>query len=281
MGCFIHHGLVGFDSFVDALGGQPNRLETGIHRENVKSMDNPYRLSKLRTIATWVVAVLFVKVLLAILYEYRWYFPADFDSSSFLIGRRETFIGVYRTAFYAHIISGPVAIVFGSCLMLSGGRSRFSRLHRLAGRMQVLIVLTVVVPSGFVMALQATAGPTATYGFASLSIATAVSATATVYFAIARKFQSHRIWAGRCFVLLCSPLLLRLISGALIVLQFESDWFYRLNAWLSWLIPLAIYEAYVTFFSPLPRGQRESGGGFRRGRADRPQVVLTKRLFNE
>jgi uncharacterized membrane protein len=225
----------------------------------VKSIDASFRLNRLRTIATCVVAVLFVKVLLAILYEYRWYFPADFDSSSFLVGRRETFFGVYRTAFYAHIISGPVAVVVGCLLMLSGGRSRFSRLHRLAGRTQMLIVLAVVVPSGFVMALQATAGPIATYGFASLSIATAVSAAAAVYFALTRKFQSHRIWASRCFVLLCSPLLLRLMSGLLIVLQLESDWFYRLNAWLSWLIPLTIYEAWwrhsSSIVSPLPLGR--------------------------
>ncbi len=215
-----------------------------------------HRTSRLRTIAACVVAVLFVKVLLAILYEYRWYFPADFDSSSFLIGRRDTFFGLYRTAFYAHIISGPVAIVVGAWLMLSGGRLRFSKLHRWAGRTQILIVLAVVVPSGFVMGLQATAGPIAAYGFATLSIATAVSAAAAVYFALARKFQSHQRWAGRCFVLLCSPLLLRLISGALIVLQLESDWFYRLNAWISWLIPLMIYEAYLTYMSPLPRRDR-------------------------
>ena len=67
-------------------------------------------------------------------------------------------------------------------------------------------------------------------------------------------FQLHQRWASRCFLFLCSPLLLRLISGAAIVMQLESDAFYRFNAWGSWLIPLAILETWW-FLSAL-RGYR-------------------------
>ncbi len=108
----------------------------------------------------------------------------------------------------------------------------------------MLLVLAVVVPSGLVMATQAHAGPIAAYGFASLSIATAACAMMALYFARNRNFRSHPSWAIRCFLLLASPLLLRLISGAAIVTQMESEWFYRLNAWVSWLIPLVIYEIW-------------------------------------
>jgi hypothetical protein len=65
-----------------------------------------------------------------------------------------------------------------------------------------------------------------------------------LYFARTKDFRLHRRWATRCFLLLASPLLLRLIAGAAIVTHMESDWFYRLNAWLSWLIPLTIYETW-------------------------------------
>lgn len=211
------------------------------------------------------VSALFAKVLVSILLEYRWYFPADFDASEFLSGRRHTFFGVYRSAFYAHIVSGPIAVILGAFLMLSGGRSRYRRLHRYSGRLLMLIVLGVVLPSGLVMARQAYAGQIAAWGFASLSVATAACAATAWRLVRARKFQTHRRWATRCFILLASPLLLRLIAGAVIVMQMESEWSYRLNAWLSWLIPLAIYEFWWRYHA-----KGGSGGGAQVGVMDQP-----------
>lgn len=204
------------------------------------------RLSRLKAIAALASVVLFVKVLLEILFEYRWYFPANFDAS-FLSGRRDSFTGLYRAAFYTHILSGPVAVVLGVFLMVSGGRSRHRSIHRRAGQVQMAIIFGAVVPSGLAMASQAFAGPIAASGFAALSLATAVCAAVALRCALAGRFSAHQRWAGRCFILLCSPLFLRLVSGMVIVLQRESEWIYRLNAWLSWLIPLAIYEAWWRF----------------------------------
>jgi hypothetical protein len=202
------------------------------------------RLSKLYVIARWALVVLFAKVLVAIVWEYRWYFPANFDASAFLSGRRYTFVGLYRAAFYAHILCGPVAVVLGVFLMLSGGRARYRRIHRVVGRLQMLLVLAVLVPSGLAMAREAYSGPIAGLAFAALSVATGFSAAAAWRLVRARKFRSHRVWATRCFILLASPLLLRVIAGAVIVLDLESDLSYRLNAWLSWLLPLAVYEVW-------------------------------------
>ena len=195
-------------------------------------------------------SLLFVKTFVAILVEYRWYFPPDFEASAFLTGRRESFRGIYPAAFYTHLVSGPLALVFGVMLMLTGGRPRFRTLHRLAGRGQMLLVLLAVVPSGLVMAAEAYSGPIAGCGFAALSLATGACALAAIWHARARCFASHRLWASRCFVLLGSPLLLRIVAGATIVTGIESEWTYRLNAWLSWLVPLAIFEAWRRRASP-------------------------------
>ncbi len=209
------------------------------------NIDQITRLSTLSKIALAVLATLFVKVFVSVLYEYRWYFPPDFDSSAFLSGRRYTFVGTYRAAFYTHILSGPFAILFGVLLMLTGGRPKSLKLHRFAGRLQMLIVLTVVVPSGLLMAQQAYAGPVAVYGFTSLSIATGSCAGFALYFARTHNVKRHRVWATRCFVLLASVLLLRVVSGAAIVMQLDSESFYRMNAWLSWLVPMAAYETWL------------------------------------
>jgi uncharacterized membrane protein len=210
------------------------------------------RLNHLGKIAAIAMVILLAKIWLTILFEYRMYFPANFEAA-FLIGRRESFADAYRCAFYVHIISGPLTILFGSLLMISGGRSRYRRAHRLAGRLQMIIIFAALVPSGLWIAPYALAGPMAAWGFASLSLATAASAAAAVYHAVANEFAAHRRWAGRCFVLLCSPLLFRLISGGLIVMQWESEWAYRANAWMSWLLPLAIYEIAARSCLPPPR----------------------------
>lgn len=196
---------------------------------------------RLRQTATVLAAILVFKVLGSILYEYRWYFPANFDSL-FLNGRRESFVGIYRTAFYTHIISSPIALVLAGLLVASGGRPRFRTAHRWAGRTQIILVLAAVVPSGLIMATGAYAGVIAGCGFATLSLLTGSAAGLAVWHAMGKRFDQHQRWAIRCGLLLASALLLRLLSGLAVVMHWDPEWAYRFSAWLSWLIPLAAFE---------------------------------------
>lgn len=193
--------------------------------------------------STVLAVALLVKVLITILTEYRFYFPPSFDAA-FLSGRRDSFVGVYRAAFYGHLISGPVAIALGTCLLFTGNRPRLQTYHRYAGRCLLVIVVVLLAPTGLVMAAHSHAGPAATYGFSTLAIATAISLSVSGWQASKRRWQVHRRWAVRSWLLLCSPLLFRLFTGAAIVLQWESLDFYRLNAWVSWLLPLGLYEVF-------------------------------------
>ena len=198
----------------------------------------------LSKIAAILVFFLCAKVFVSILYEYRWYFPADFVRANFLLDRQDYFYGTYSAAFYTHIISGPIALLIGAFLVWSGTRQRFRRLHRLAGRIQLPLVVLLVVPSGMVMATKALTGPIAGAGFMVLAALTAGSMVATVQFARAGKLKLHRQWATRSFLLLCSPFLLRLMNGATIVSGTDSETTYQLTAWLSWILPLATYQLF-------------------------------------
>lgn len=202
--------------------------------------------SRLTTFAKFAVAVLFFKIFCAVLVEYRWYLPPDFENSAFLSGRRFTFEGWYRIAFYSHIFSGPVALLLASFLMLTGVRPRFRSFHRVAGRVLVLCTLAFVVPSGLIMAKQAYGGTFGAIGFTLLSIATGLSAIGAAYSAMTKSMRLHRHMATRCFILLVSPLLLRLAGGAAIYLDCESELYYQLNAWFSWILPLGVYEVYAS-----------------------------------
>ncbi len=223
------------------------------------------RIARLRWIVAAAGVVLLVKVLLGILAEYWWYFPADFEQSAFLSGRRHSFGGWYAAAFYVHILCGPPAVLLSLWMIASGGRPRLARWHRLAGKLLAAIVLVLVVPSGLFLARQAYAGPPAAAGFAALSLATGGCTAATAWLAATKRFRLHQRLAAWCFILLVSPLVLRLASGLAIVMEWESALFYQLNAWLSWLVPLAGYEICSRWIAAAAPAAATSGAGLSQG----------------
>jgi uncharacterized membrane protein len=192
----------------------------------------------------WILAVaLFFKVLGSIVFEYRNYFPANFGSN-FLAGKESFFYHGYHLAFYAHIVSGPVALLIGALLMFSSKRESLHRWHRRMGKVLAYVILLVMLPSGLMMATRALTGPIAGVSFVVLTVLLSFCIVKTAMLAKRRKFAAHQVWATRTFLLLCSPLLLRLMTGATIVLDVESDWTYRLAAWGSWLIPMTVFEVW-------------------------------------
>jgi uncharacterized membrane protein len=199
-----------------------------------------YRI--LTTVLRWLAVVLILRVLAAILANYPDYFPPNFDSL-FLQGREATFTGVYRPAFYVHIFSGPVVLFNGLILLSEYVRRRHGGLHRLLGRVQVAVLMLFVLPSSVVMSRHAFGGWPAGLSFLLLSAATAGCAIAGVVHARRRRYDQHRRWMLRSYVLICSAVALRLISGAAGLAGVPSpEGAYIVAAWSSWLFPLAAYE---------------------------------------
>jgi uncharacterized membrane protein len=196
----------------------------------------------LPTALRWLTAALILRVLAATLANYSDYFPPDFDSL-FLQGREATFAGAYRAAFYAHVVTAPVVLVSGLVLMSESVRRRRRGLHRVLGRVHVGVLLGAVLPSGAVMAGHAFGGRAAGLSFLVLSAATAACAVAGVVHARGRRYDRHRAWMTRCYVLVCSAVALRLISGAAGLVGVPSpEAAYVGAAWASWLVPLAGFE---------------------------------------
>lgn len=205
-----------------------------------------YRI--LTTVLRWLAIVLILRVLVSILANYPDYFPPDFDSL-FLQGREETFVGAYRPAFYVHIFSGPFVLLNGLILLSDYVRRRRAGLHRFLGRLQVIVLLLFVLPSSVVMSRHAFGGWPAGLSFLLLSVATALCAIVGVVYARRRRFDRHRRWMLRGYVLICSAIALRLISGAAGLIGVPSpEAAYVIAAWGSWLLPLAAYE----FIARLP-----------------------------
>ncbi len=200
------------------------------------------RRELLETVLRTSAVILILRVLLTILANYPDYFPPNFDSL-FLQGREETFTGAYRAAFYVHIFSAPVVLFNGLILLSETVRFRYRRLHRYLGRVQVLVLLAFVLPSSVVMSCAAFGGWPATLSFVLLSAATGICAIVGVVYARRQRYEEHRRWMLRSYVLICSAVTLRLLSGAagLIGLS-NAEEAYIFAAWCSWLLPLAALE---------------------------------------
>jgi hypothetical protein len=190
----------------------------------------------------WLAVVLILRVLATILANYPDYFPPNFDSL-FLQGREATFTGAYVPAFYVHIFSAPCVLFNGLVLLSEYVRRRHGGWHRWLGRVQVGILLLFVLPSSAVMSRHAFGGWPAGLSFLFLSAATATCAILGVVHACRHRYDSHRRWMLRCYILICSAVALRLISGAAGLLGVPSpEYAYIFAAWSSWLLPLAAYE---------------------------------------
>jgi hypothetical protein len=192
-------------------------------------------------ILTLVASVLILKVTASVVSNYHDYFPANF-ASDFLRGRERYFLGVYQWAFYTHILSGPVSLVLGLILIGERSRARFPKWHRCLGRIQVACVLVLVTPSGLRMAYYARGGPIAAVGLAALAVATAICASLGAWSAVTRRFVDHRRWMWRCYLLLCSAVVLRLLGGLATVTGVTAPWVDPLATWMSWLAPLTAFE---------------------------------------
>jgi hypothetical protein len=184
---------------------------------------------------------LILKVTASVVSNYQNYYPPNF-TSDFLRGREGYFFGAYQWAFYTHILSGPVALVAGLILISERFRGCFPRWHRYLGRVQVANVLLLVTPSGLWMAGHAAAGPIAGAGLATLAVATASCAGLGAQAAMRRRFVEHRRWMWRCYLLLCSAVVLRLIVGLVTVVGITTPWVDPLAVWLCWLVPLVAFE---------------------------------------
>ena len=196
---------------------------------------------RLNQILNLLLCLLIARVTVAIVFNYRHYLPPDF-TFEFLQDRESYFFGSYQWAFYTHIFSGPITLLLGIFLVSDRIRNKLPRGHRILGRVQVASVLFFVVPSGLWMAFHTESGVIASAGFACLAIATGLCASLGFQSAMRHRFVDHRRWMWRCYLLLCSAVVLRIMGGIVTVMEFNTEWSYPFAAWASWVLPLVTFE---------------------------------------
>ena len=234
------------------------------------------RTANLRRALSILAGVLILKVTLSVVWGYRDYLPPNFKSD-FLVGRESYFFGAYQWAFYTHIAAGPLTLIFGLVLISDRFRIRFPKWHRSLGKIQVALVLLLLVPSGLWMARYAATGTVAGIGLAVLAILTGLCILLGWRSAVRRRFVEHRRWMWRCFVLLCSAVVLRLIGGFVTVTNVGSDWSYPLATWVSWIIPLVAFELSVAMKQRFRRSRAGELGGSHSSTFSLPPMEISAR----
>jgi hypothetical protein len=199
------------------------------------------RALTLQRLLTLLAGVVIFKVTAGVVLKYSDYFPPNFNCD-FLRGREAYFWGSYRWAFYTHLAAGPISLILGTILVTDRFRLSSPKGHRYLGRIQGVLVLFLLAPSGLWMAFRAEAGPIAVVGFAALALVTGTTVAMGWRTAVQSRFAVHRRWMWRCFLALCSAVVLRLIVGLATVTGFQNAWLEPVVAWASWLLPLAVYE---------------------------------------
>jgi hypothetical protein len=205
--------------------------------------------SALARVFTILAVLLIFKVTWSVVIGYRHYFPPNFESE-FLQGRQLYFWGAYGWAFYVHLVAGPASLVLGTILVSDRFRRIAPAWHRRFGRVQAACILLLLAPSGLWMAWYAATGTVAALGLGSLAIATAACMVLGWRAAVERRFPDHRRWMWRTYMLLISAVVIRMIGGLATVTGLDALWLYPLSTWVSWLVPLVVFESLQYLDSP-------------------------------
>jgi uncharacterized membrane protein len=209
----------------------------------VKNLYQPEKLGQVfRLLATCICLTITV----SIIRQYVNYFPPNFGTG-FLLDRHLHFWNGYSFAFYIHIISTPLALLNGVYLTNDHLRSKHAGAHKVLGRIQAIVIILLVGPSGLIMSMNAMSGFWAGVGFACQAIALMIFTVLGWVYAIRRKFAKHRRWMMRAFLTLCGAIVLRILAAGYAHYGWSQDFYYPVSAWLCWLLPLAIYEALLIF----------------------------------
>jgi hypothetical protein len=164
----------------------------------------------------------------------------------YLAGRGSHSIELIRFALLLHSFSANLIIWIITPSILFRTDQNFKVWHRLSGRITVLLGLIVFIPTGLTLSYFAMGGILGKLLFIFLTIFSALCLTIGFITARQQRFEKHRIWMLRFFILLTSAIWLRLFMFIMIYTTGSLDDFqYLFCTLMSWLPQILIFEIYL------------------------------------
>ena len=151
-----------------------------------------------------------------------------------------------------HIASAAIILTAGTLQLIPQLRTRLPRLHRWTGRLYILSAYTLSLAGLYMIWVRGTVGDfTQHFGNSILAVLIMAFAFMAIRQARARKFESHRRWAIRLFILVSASLFIRawFFLMAAIGLGFDpataTGPLLSSIAFAQFIIPLGVFEIYL------------------------------------
>lgn len=174
------------------------------------------------------------------------YIPIRYDVAFLNIKQEEIKLTYYKLAFFSHVYTSIVVISLGLLQFSRTVRRRFSFIHKLSGKIYILLILLVACPSGLIMAYHANGGLISQVSFTILSILW-FTFTLKAYTAIKKgEYQKHKNFMIRSYALTLSAISLRLFKyGIVSTFELPPMDTYKIVSVLGWVVNLAIAEMLI------------------------------------
>ena len=158
----------------------------------------------------------------------------------------ENGIRPFRTIFMIHITGGVVAILTGPWQFISANRAKYTRIHRLTGKIYLTSILISGLCALYLSVFHAILAQKAiTFGLGLFFLAVAWLLTSSMAFWSIKKrnFEQHREWMIRSYVVTCGFTFFRVAFGVLgMAIKIDPGESLNISAWICWSVPLLITE---------------------------------------
>ena len=174
------------------------------------------------------------------------YVPIDYEVAFLRVKQQAIQLTHYQYAFFIHVYTSLLVLLTGLIQCSALVRRYCPKVHRVAGRWYVALILLAASPSGLVMGWYANGGLSAQISFILLAILWFIFTYQGYVYARRGHWQRHRSFMLRSFALTLSAISLRLFKWVI-----AATWAlppmdtYVTVAWAGWVVNLAVTEAYI------------------------------------
>lgn len=171
------------------------------------------------------------------------YFTFETDVDFLLTKQEILYNKIWLVSFYLHIGASPFILLAGVVQFNDYLLSHYKKLHRLTGKIYVLLILFISAPSGLIMAFYANGGWPAKSSFMIIAVLWWYFTWKSFSEIKNKNIAAHRAYMIRSYSLTLSAITLRLYTFMIPQLvHINGVLFYILVSWLSWIPNLLIAE---------------------------------------
>lgn len=173
---------------------------------------------------------------------------ASFETDIHFLAIKQDYISnnIWRYSFYTHVFTAVIPLMAGLTQFSPQLFSTNKKLHRIIGKIYVLVILFINVPTGFILAIYANGHLPGKLAFLTLDILWFYF-TLKAWLEIRKgNITAHRKFMYRSYALTFSAITLRTWKLVLpTILYINSMTLYQVDAWLGFIPNLLVAEWFI------------------------------------